>query len=162
MKRVALAVALLIGLATPSQADFQAGVAAYSRGDFATALQEFKPLAEQGDARAQYLLGVMHHKGWGIPQNDAEAAKWTRLAAEQELAEAQNNLGFMYGTGRGVPQDYVQAHMWYNLAASRFARGSDRDIAVEARDNVAARMTPAQIAEAQRLAREWKPKNGGR
>ncbi len=64
----------------------------------------------------------------------------------------------MYSKGQGVPQNYVQAHMWYNLAASRFAPGSDRDMAVKNRDIAAALMTPAQIAEAQRLAREWKPK----
>ncbi len=64
----------------------------------------------------------------------------------------------MYGDGWGVPQDYVQAHMWYNLAASRLPPGKDRDLAAENRDIIAERMTPAQIAEAQRLAREWKPK----
>ncbi len=68
----------------------------------------------------------------------------------------------MYEKGQGVPQDYVQAHMWYNLAASHFAPGSDRDRAVKNRDILAAKMTPAQIAEAQRLARKWKPKRSGR
>ena len=161
MKRLALAVALLIALATPSQADFQDGLAAYNRGDYATALQEFKPLAEQGYANAQYNLGVMYDKGQGVPRDYAEAAKWYRKAAEQGKAKAMNNLGLMYGTGRGVPQDYVQAHMWFNLAASRSEPGSDRDAAVKNRDIVAAKMTPAQIAEAQRLAREWKPKREG-
>ncbi|MFQ6018756.1 MAG: hypothetical protein ACE5KF_11260 [Kiloniellaceae bacterium] len=122
MKRLALAVAILIRLATPSQADFQAGVDAYLLGDYTTALQEFKPLAEQGNA------------------------------------DAQNNLGVMYADGRGVLQDYVGAHMWYNLAASRLAPGLNRDMAVRNRDALATVMTPAQIAEAQRLAREWKPK----
>ncbi len=84
--------------------------------------------------------------------------KWYRKAAEQGVARAQYNLGFMYSHSQGVPQDYVQAHMWYNLAASRFAPGSNRDRAVKNRDIIAAKMTPAQIAEAQRLAREWKPK----
>ncbi|MBM3518860.1 MAG: sel1 repeat family protein, partial [Alphaproteobacteria bacterium] len=88
--------------------------------------------------------------------DDAEAARWYRLAAEQDLAQAQNNLGVMYEYGRGVPQDYVQAHKWYNLAASR-SPASD-DVAVKNRDIVAAKMTPAQIAEAQRLAREWRPR----
>jgi len=83
MKRVALAVALLIGLATPSQADYQDGLAAYVRGDYATALQEFKPPAEQGNANAQFFLGYMYKDGKGVPQNHAEAAKWFRKAAEQ-------------------------------------------------------------------------------
>ncbi len=74
MKRVALAVALLIGLATPSQADYQDGLRAYSRGDYATALQEFKPLAEQGHAKAQATLGGMYTIGLGVPQDFAEAA----------------------------------------------------------------------------------------
>ncbi len=122
MKRVVLAVALLIALATPSQADYRYGLAAYARGDYATALlQEFKRPAERGSAVAQRMLGVM------------------------------------YGKGQGVPQDYVQAHVWFNLAASRHSPGKDRDLAVKARELLAEIMTPAQFAEAQRLAREWKP-----
>ncbi len=77
--------------------------------------------------------------------------KWYRKAAAQGVAEAQYNLGVMYGKGQGVPQDSVQAYMWYDLAASRYPPGEDRDA-------VAERMTPAQISEAQKLAREWRPK----
>ncbi len=64
----------------------------------------------------------------------------------------------MYDAGRGVPQDYAQAHMWYNLAASRLPPGEDRDRAVKNRDILVTEMTPAQITEAQKLAREWRPK----
>ncbi len=81
-----------------------------------------------------------------------------RKDAVQGCAEAQNVLGFMYGEGQGVPQDYVQAHMWYNLAASKHPLGEVRNKAVKTRDILAEKMTPAQIAEAQKLAREWKPK----
>ena len=133
-------------------------MAAYQRGDYATALREWRPLTEQGYADAQFNLGVMYDEGRGVPQDDAEAVKWYRKAAEQGDAGAQYNLGVMYGNGLGVPQDYAQAHMWYNLAASRFPPGEDRDKAVKNRDIVAKRMTPAQIAEAQKLARKWKPK----
>ncbi len=91
-------------------------------------------------------------------QDYAEAVKWYRKAAEQGHATAQYNLGVMYGNGRGVTQDYVHAHMWFNLAASRYPPGEDRDQAVENRDIVAKRMSPAQISEAQKLAREWRPK----
>jgi hypothetical protein len=86
--------------------------------------------------------------------------KWYRRAAEQGHALAQFNLGVTYAKGQGVPQDYVQAHKWINLAASRFpaSKNEDRDKAVTARDVVAAKMTQAQIAEAQMLAREWVPK----
>jgi TPR repeat protein len=87
------------------------------------------------------------------------AVSWYRKAAEQGEASGQYNLGIMYRTGRGVPQDYVQAHMWFNLAASHTYPVDD---AVADRDLVAARMTPLQIAEAQRLAREWKSKTDAR
>ena len=80
--------------------------------------------------------------------------RWYRLAAAQGLADAQVNLGVMYDNGWGVPQDYVQAHMWYNLSASR-RTGEARDNAVEGRDQVAGRMTPDDLSEAQRLAHEW-------
>ena len=101
---------------------FEDGRDAYNSGDYATALRLWRPLAEQGHARAQY------------------------------------NLGFSYENGGGVPQDYVQAHMWYSLAASRFPPGEDRDRATQGRDTLALFMTPAQIAEAQKLALEWKPR----
>ncbi len=88
----------------------------------------------------------------------AEAVKWFRKAAEQGYGGAQFNLGVMYDNGYGVPQDYVQAYMWFNLAAVGFPPGENRDSAAENRDIVAKFMTPAQIAEAQRLAREWRPR----
>jgi len=119
-----------------------------------------RPLAEQGDVDAQVMLGLKYYHGLGVPQDYAEAVKWYRLAAEQGNAAAQFILGVAYNHGQGVPQDYVQAHMWFNLAASRFAssEAAERTKAVANRDHVAARMTPAQIAEAQQRAREWQPK----
>jgi uncharacterized protein len=136
--------------------------AAYRRGDYATALQLWRPRATQGVALAQNNLGLMYYDGQGVPQDYREAAKWYRLAAEQGNATAQSNLGSMYYSGEGVPQDYVQAYMWVSLAASRFPPSAteDREEAARNRDVVASKMTPAQIAEAQRLAREWKPKTG--
>ncbi len=126
--------------------------------DYAKALQWWRKAAEQGIAVAGYLLGVMYDNGEGVPQNYAEAVKWYRKAAEQGVAEAQYNLGFMYSRGKGVPQDYVQAHMWFNIAASSFPPGKGGDEAVKNRDIVAKRMPPAQISEAEKLAREWRPK----
>ncbi len=195
MKRATAFAVLLVVLAAPAWAGWDEGVAAYKRGDYATALREFRVLAEQGLARAQYNLafmydngqgvpqdhvqavkwyrkaaeqgaaraqnnvGVMYHTGEGVLQDYAEAAKWYRKAAEQGHASAQNNLGNMYNTGRGVTRDYVQAFMWFNLAvASLPASGEDRDLAVKNRDIVAKLMTPAQIAEAQRLAGKWRPR----
>jgi len=126
--------------------------------DYAKALQWFRKAAEQGYAKAQYGLGLMYGKGKGVPQDYAKAVKWFRKDAEQGHADAQFLLGLMYGEGRGVPQDSVQAHIWYNLAASRYPPGEDRDQAVNNRDIIAKMMTPAQISEAQKLAREWRPK----
>ena len=88
------------------------------------------------------------------PQDYVEAMRWHRLAADQGVAWAQTYLGNMYETGEGVPPSYVQAHMWHNLVASRTS-GEQRESAVEARDRVAGLMIPTQIAEAQRLTREW-------
>ncbi len=118
----ALCAGFTLGLTAPAWAGFDEGVAAYNRGDYATAFREWRPLAEQGNADAQFFLGFMYYKG------------------------------------RGVPQDYAQAHMWYNLAASRLPPGENRDIAVNNLDLVAEMMTPAQISEAQKLAREWRSK----
>jgi len=193
MKRLFLAacVGLLLAAAQSFAGPYEDGLAAGQRGDYATALRLLKPLAEQGDARAQNLLGFMYADGKGVPQDDAEAMKWYRKAAEQGHTIAQLNLGIMYDAGlgvtqdnaeamkwirkaaeqgfaaaqvylgqlyakgrRGVPQDLVQAHLWYNLAA---AITGNKD-AVEYRDSLARRMTPAEIAEAQRLAQEWKPR----
>jgi hypothetical protein len=96
----------------------------------------------------------MYLDGDGVPQNDAEAVRFFRLAADQGYAVAQYNLGVMYANGQGVPQDDVQAHMWLNLVASR-STGEVHDLSVKNRDIAAAKMTAEQFAEAQRLAREW-------
>ncbi len=159
MKRVIAFAVLLVVLAAPAWADTKACEDAYERKDYEAALKECRPLAEQGDAAAQYNLGVMYYGGYGVPQDYAEAVRWYRKAAEQGNAPAQYNLGVMYHTGQGVPQDYVYAHMWYNVAvASLPASGGAREMAAKNRDIVAKRMTPAQIAEAQRLARGWRPR----
>jgi uncharacterized protein len=163
--------------------------AALERRDYAMAYKEFKVLAEQGDAEAQFNLGRMYTLGQGVQQEPAEAlkwyrkaaeqgngnaqwvmgisydggldvakdqveaVKWYRKAAEQGISKAQYNLAHMYAKGLGVQQDYIQAYMWFSLAA---ARGDPR--AEESRDEVATHITPPQIAEAQRLAEEWKSK----
>ena len=111
---------LFLLLGTPSySADFNKGLTAARNGDFATAFKQWKPLAEQGNERAQHNLGLMYQKGDGVPQDYKEAVRWFRLAAEQGLANAQNNLGWMYGGGRGVLQDYKEAVRWYRLAAEQ-------------------------------------------
>ena len=157
-KRRIAAVFLALVLSAPAlPADLQAGMAA-ERGDYATALKERRPLAEPGDGEAQYRLGHVYLSGEGVPQDYAEAVMWFRLAAEQGCAEAQSQLGLMYYYGEGVTPDHVQAHMWFNLAATGMPPGEPLDTAVKYRDLVEKRMTPAQIAEAQQRARDWKPK----
>ncbi len=116
----ALCAGFTLALTAPAWAGFYEGVAAFKRGDYATAFREFRPLAEQGNANAQRNLGVMYIQG--------------------------------------VTLDFVQAYKWLNIAASSFPPGKQRDRTVKIRDIVAKRMTPAQISEAQKLAREWKPK----
>jgi uncharacterized protein len=190
--RTTLTAALvLVALAGAAVAGpFEDGGAAFARGDYATAMRLWRPLAEQGDALAQsnlgqmysrgqgvpqdyaaaaswyrkaadqgdafaqYNLGIMYANGRGAPQNYALAVEWYRKAADQGLADAQFNLGDLYYSGRGVPQDNVMAYMWFDLAAAQGKEnaGSNRDLWV------AKRMTVKQIAEAQKLAHEWKPK----
>jgi hypothetical protein len=123
--------------------------------DGARAARWYRKAAEQGMAKAQNHLGAMYHEGLGVLQDYAEAVKWYRKAAEQGRVAAQYNLGLMYSYGKGVPRDYAETHKWFNLAASRFPPGEARDQAVKNRDIVAKRMTPAQISEAHKLAREW-------
>jgi TPR repeat protein len=172
---------------------FEDGVAAYQIGEYAAAMQSWRPLAEQGNTHAQTGLGVMYERGQGVPQNFAQAWVWYskaadqgdpdaqsnlgtmyangwgvpqdfaqavvlyRQAGERGNASAQSNLGLMYEHGQGVPQDYVSAHMWLTLAASRAMGAETRDLAAKNRDMLGAKMTLAQIAEAQRLASEWAP-----
>ena len=130
-------------------ADFQKGLDAVQRGDYTTALREWKPLAEQGVAFAQYNLGVMYANGQGVPQNYKTAVKWYRLAAEQGDADAQGNLGASYAFGNGVLKDFVYAHMWGNIAAT-----NGIELGASLRDDFEKKMTPADISAAQKLARE--------
>ena len=153
MWRAALALLVALSLSGPAAAGpFEDGVAAYATGDYATVLSLWRPLAEQGHAEAQYNLAGMYEYGEGVPQDYAEAVRWYRLAAEKGDAYAQNNLGVSYYNGEGVPQDYVQAHMWFSLSASLETDAANRAEAVRNRALVAAKMTPEQVAEAQRLA----------
>jgi TPR repeat protein len=140
-------------------ASLEDGDAAYVRRDYPTALQIFRALTEENDPRAEFNLGVMYEKGQGLLQDFEQAASWYRKAADRGYVWAQNNLGVLYQYGRGVPQDFVQAHMWFNLAAT-YAPASEaknRDLAIRNRALVTGKMTPAQLAEAQKLAREWQP-----
>jgi TPR repeat protein len=115
-------------LAVPLSADFQAGLRAYEAKDYAAALKEWQPLAEKGDAHAQYNLGLMYAKGEGVQQSHSEAARWYQKAAEQGVPAAQYNLGVMYGNGQGVPKDLEKAAEWYQKAAGSGVAGAANNL----------------------------------
>jgi len=126
-----LAITLLVGSVSVATAqDLNKGLEAAQSGDYQTALREWRPLAEQGVAIAQFNLGVMYDKGKGVPQDYAEAVKLYRLAAEQSYASAQFNLGVIYRNGRGVPQDYAEAVRWYRLAAEQGHADAQNNLAL--------------------------------
>ena len=100
-------------------ADSEKGLTAYNQGDYATAIKEWTPLAEQGNLIAQFNLGLMNDNGLGVVQNYKTAVKWYTLAALQEFAPAQNNLGLKYGKAEGVLQNYKTAVKWYTLASEQ-------------------------------------------
>ena len=169
---------------------YQKGRDAFDRGDYESAAKVFRSLAEQNDPSGQYALAIMYDMGEGVPQNSEEALKYYRLAAEQGHADAQNNLGVMYDQGEGVSVNYKEAMKWYLLAAEQGNQDAPNNIGVmhmiglgvprdffkahkwfsiagvkdfEARSNkkfIERRLTPEQIAESERLAREWHEKMG--
>jgi uncharacterized protein len=98
--------------------DFRAGLSAFNVGDYATALELWRPLAEQQDPRSEAGLGFMYHRGLGLQIDDAKAALWLTRAAEHGQPEGQLMLGLLYYYGRGVPQSYVRSYAWCELAES--------------------------------------------
>ena len=147
MKAVFAGLLLLAAAETAIADPFEDGVAALDRRDYMAALQLLRPLAESGNPDAQINLANMYFDGNGVPQNYAEGVKLYLAAAEKGSADARIALGFLYEYGDAVPRDYVQAYKWFDLAGASMYR-----------DTVAAKMTQAQIQEAQRLTKEWTPK----
>jgi hypothetical protein len=136
------------------EARFNLGVA-YSNGlgvprDPEEAARWFRLAAEQGHPGAQNNLGASYSHGLGVPRDDAEAAKWYRKAAEQGHPHAQAHLAFAYEKGRGVPRDDLQAYLWFSLAAEKSA-GKTHDALTKSRDAAKKKLSPVQLAEAQRL-----------
>jgi hypothetical protein len=158
----AVTIAVLLSASSALAGDREDGLHAYSTQNWPTALRLLRPLAERGDAYVQFTLGSMYEYGYGVPSDYEEAAKWYRRGAEQGNGDAQNKLAGMYWSGTGVPRDIVLAHMWFNLSFAglpfeRTQTSSGKNWTTELRQLLESQMTPAQIAEAQRLAREWKP-----
>jgi hypothetical protein len=183
-----LAVVFIFILAAPAFADYDAGLSAYKRGDFATASREWLQLAEKGDAKAQNAIGVMHAKGQGFPQDYTEALKWYRKAAKGGYLAAMRNLGGMYASGEGVTKDFGEAAKWYLAAAERGdhaalhkivqfyaeGKGVPQDYVqaytwslvldckhhgtLEQRQAIAEKLTADEITAAKKNAAEWRAK----
>ena len=151
LKKYCLLLLMLVMAVQAQQSAFGLAQAAI-KGD-AAAFAQLKTLGNKGNARAQYNLGFMYAEGTGVPQDFDQAVSWFRKSAEQGNALGQFSLGAMYANGFGVPKDLVIAYMWRNLAA---AQGNEE--VKKAREALEKEMTPSQIAEGQRLSREWKPK----
>ena len=118
--------------------------------DDAEALRWYGAAAAQGHAESQFNLAVFHANGWGVPMDEKEAAKWYQLAAEQGFLQAQSTLAKNYHFGRGVEQDLVKAYLWYQIASQ-----SGDDTAQYGRDEVAAQLSPEQLAAAEESVRQW-------
>src|ERR1035438_8646688 len=138
--------------------------------DYAAAAKWYRKAAEQGVASAQFNLGLCYFRGHGVAQDDGEGLKWYRKAAEEGIVVAQYNLGLRYGFGMGVPRDYVEACKWFDLAAAQSATDAMHNskkisetkpsttyllIVKNCRNEIFQSMTPAQLAEGQRLSREF-------
>ena len=130
--------------------DFEQGLKFFYDNDYTNAVSCFIKAAEQGDAEAQFSLGNMYAEGQGVPQDEQQAISWFRKAAELGFAPAQVNLGVMYTQGQGVEQNLVEAHKWFNIAG-----GAVDDDGMDLREVVEEQMTPAEISEAMRLAKDW-------
>ena len=155
MKHFAAALALLLPLTV--YAGFNEGVQAYERGDYAKAIAEFKPLAERGNAKAQYSMGYLYHYGYGVSRDETQAVKWFRLAADQGDALSQYYLGLIYENGKDVGRDLVAAHMWFSLSASNAPGYRDKLDAKQKAAELEHRMSKEQISQAAQMAQNWKP-----
>ena len=159
MKRLIVLFALLLPVA--AQAGLDEGVAAYTAGDYATAMTEFRTLADQGNPDGQYFVGFFYHNGFGVKANQAEALKWFEKAALQGDQRSQYYAGIIHTTGKGgVAKDLVTADMWLTLSATN-PKTPHRDslYTQEEIKKIEAKMTPEQLAKAQDLVKNWKPQN---
>lgn len=156
-RRFGLAAAILsIGLTANgpvARADsWKDATAAFAKKQYATAIKLFRPLAEKGDALAQYKVAVMHKMGLGVPKSEKEARKWSRLAAKQGNPEAQQLLGSLYyEASGGESQDTLRAYMWYEVAAAQGNSEAQKDLA-----SLTKELTPQQVAEAREKAQKCK------
>lgn len=148
--KIIVGLSLLLVLSS-AQAGLAEGVAAIGKGDFKVAWMELQPLAEQGNADAQFNLGLMYFNGTGVAQDDQAALKWFRLAADQGHAFAQFALGNLYFMGRGVPKNFVASYALGNLSSSEVPPGFNQP--AQMRDASAAQLTAEQVQAGQSLTR---------
>ena len=158
MKRFIVMLGFMLPLG--AWAGLDEGIQAYTIGDFAKALTEFQPLADQGNIEGQYFLGLFYHNGFGVKRDQAEAVKWFQKAAQQGDARSQYYAGIMYAAGHGVPKDLALADMWLTLSAMN-PKSSYRDSLYTKEEiaKVEKKMTPEQLAQARELVKNWKPQN---
>src|SRR3990172_8783114 len=149
--RMVVALFLVPALAA---AEVDDGIAAYHGEDYATLAREIAPQAVAGNAAAQLTLAMLYETGRGLTRDDAQAARWYAEAAAQGVAEGRLRLGLMYAEGRGVAADKARAHLWLGLAAQALPDSVLREEALAVLVNLARRMSAAEIAEAEFLARE--------
>jgi TPR repeat protein len=138
-----LAMLLPIG----AHAGFEDATQAYGAGDYTKAMAEFKPLAEQGDAKSQYF----------VAKDDSEAANWFRKAAAQGDSLGAFYLGKMYEKGEGVEKDLTQAYLWLSVSAKNAPNARDAAYTREDIQKLERKMSPEQVAKAKELAKQWKP-----
>lgn len=139
---------LVLAISTPVLASYLDGRRAYIRKDYETAIAEWRPLAAEGDMRAQGMLGWLYKKGYGVPENIGEAVKWFKLAAEQGHGFSQNEIGLAYYTGEGAPKDLIRAAMWFNLSKLR-------GYGLANRNSVEKKLDQASVRRARRMAEDW-------
>jgi uncharacterized protein len=190
--RTRLSLVILVIPALVFGADVDKGLAAYNEGDYETAMAECLPLAEEGNATAQFCvaqmyangfgvdmddalalkwygaaaeqghgesqfnIAVFHANGWGVPMSGAEAMSWYRRSAENGFVQAQTTLAKNYHLARGVEQDYVEAYKWYEIATIFGDADSKLSLA-----EIAAQMSPEQLATAQEMTQSWLAEHGG-
>lgn len=157
MIRIVLAAFLLLPALV--RADYQDGVQHYAKGNYDAAMEQFQQAAEQGEPKAIYFIGFMHHNGFGVPRSDAEAMKWIRRSADMNHYESQFYMGRLSESGRKIEHDLVAAYMWFSLAAK--SAPNERDAAYTMREvrRLEKKLKPEEIAKAKQMAEAWKPAN---
>ncbi|HIF52303.1 MAG TPA: sel1 repeat family protein [Thiotrichaceae bacterium] len=157
MKKISPLLILLFSLiATPAQADFNAGVIAFASGDYDKAFTTMQSLAETSDhGLAQYYLGMMYKKGQGVEQDYKNAGKWLRKASEKNIPSAQYWLGDLYYKGKGLPKDYEYAYVWYSVGASHKHLLSENAV-----NKAKKKLSEEELGEADKLITKYIKKYG--